>query len=209
MALEVLGAGFGRTGTLSLRTALEILGLRCYHMLEVPKHPGHADLWAAAARGDSVGWEALLAGFAAAVDWPAAAFWKEILASNPAVRVILTVRDPLAWYTSFRYTILERLQGPPPRSSPLRDIYHVGRRVILERTFAGRAGDLDRAISVFNAHNRAVVDSVAPSKLLLYRISDGWAPLCRFLRLPMPEVPFPHVNRRSSFRRRYASSAGR
>lgn len=202
--LDVLGAGFGRTGTLSLRSALEALGFSCYHMLDVPRHQGHVDAWAAAAIGESVSWQALLAGFDAAVDWPAAAFWQDIVRASPETRVILTIRDSASWYASFRHTILEKLKGPaPPKGSPTRAIFDVAERVVLERTFAGRADDSAHAIEVFEAHNRQIITSVDASKLLVYRIADGWGPLCRFLRLPVPADPFPHLNRRSSFLQRF------
>ena len=114
MALAVIGAGFGRTGTLSLKVALEQLGLgRCYHMLEVFANPGHAAQWQAAADGKPVDWEALFAGYGAAVDWPACHFWRALAARYPEAKVLLTVREPGAWYKSVSDTIYQaRLDGP-------------------------------------------------------------------------------------------------
>ena len=106
MGLEVIGAGFGRTGTLSLKLALEQLGFaQCYHMFEVMNHPEHVPLWRAAHRGEPTDWEALFAGYRAAVDWPSCNFWREQLDTWPDAKVILTQRDPERWYTSVMNTI--------------------------------------------------------------------------------------------------------
>ena len=206
MTLRVLGAGFGRTGTFSLKLALETLGFGpCYHMVEVAKHRTHAASWAAAARAEPVDWEQLFAGYAAAVDWPATTFWRAILAANPDARVVLTVRDSATWYASFRDTILEKAQGlAPPKALPLRSIYDVTRDIILDRTFGGRAADMHHAVDVYERHNRDVLSTVSPDRLLVYEPSSGWAPLCAFLGCAIPDVPFPHANTRDVFQRGYA-----
>src|SRR5690349_20477507 len=104
--MRVIGAGFGRTGTLTLKVALEQLGFGpCYHMAEVFSHPAHVSSWEAATRGEPVDWRALFAGWGATVDWPACSFYREILASHPDAKVILTVRDPGRLYSSCRDTI--------------------------------------------------------------------------------------------------------
>jgi hypothetical protein len=200
MTLQIIGTGFGRTGTLSLKNALEELGVgSCYHMVEVAKHTEHARTWAAAARGEQVDWKKMFAGYSAAVDWPAAAFWKEILAVHEGARVILTVRESSVWYASFRDTILEKVRGPaPPKGLPVRAIYDLCQDVILERTFEDRT-DMSHAIDVFENHNREVIATIEPRRLLVYDLSEGWEPLCRFLDLPVPGNPFPHLNTRSSF----------
>jgi hypothetical protein len=205
MTLRVLGAGFGRTGTLSLKFALEALGLApCYHMMELAVRGDHAERWVRAANGTSVDWEQLLLGFPAAVDWPAAAFWRDILAAHPEARVILTVREESSWYESFRDTILDKSQGlAPPKALPLRAIYDVTHAVVLERTFRGRAADARHAIEVFREHNREIVAAVPPERLLVLDLAAGWEPLCAFLELPVPAVPFPHVNTRATFQRHY------
>jgi hypothetical protein len=211
MTLAVLGAGFGRTGTLSLKRALETLGIApCYHMIEVAGREEHARAWAAAGRGEPTDWHALLAGYEAAVDWPAAAFWRELLAVNPMARVVLTVREGAAWYASFRDTIVERSRGlEPPQESPLRTIYDLTRELILEGVFAGRAADETHARGVYDAHNRAVSDYVAPERLLVFDLASGWDPLCAFLGRPVPAEPFPHVNTRAKFLREYFGAAAR
>jgi hypothetical protein len=206
MTLRVLGVGFGRTGTLSLKLALEALGVGpCYHMMELGARRPHADLWLRAARGEPLDCRGVFAEYAAAVDWPAAAFWREIVAAYPDVRVILTVREETSWYASFRDTILDKSQGlAPPKALPLRAIYDVTREVVLERTFHGRAGDVRHAVEVLRRHEADVRAEVRPDRLLVCGLEEGWEPLCRFLELPTPAAPFPHVNTRASFQSHYA-----
>jgi Sulfotransferase domain len=201
MTLRIIGAGFGRTGTSSLKVALEQLGFRpCYHMLEVTARPEHAALWLAAEGGESIDWKNLLAGYAATVDWPACIFWRELLAQYPEARVILTVRDAAGWYASFRDTILARAESLPPIASPaIIALYELSKRLILQRTFRGAAGDERRAIEALEAHNAAVIATVEPQRLLVYDVADGWEPLCAFLGLPVPTDAFPHLNPREEF----------
>jgi hypothetical protein len=205
MSLRVIGVGFGRTGTLSLKLALEALGVGpCYHMMELAERRAHADSWIRAARGEPLDCQGIFADFAAALDWPATAFWREIVAAYPDARVILTVRDEASWYASFRDTILDKSQGlAPPKALPLRAIYDVTREVIIERTFGGRAADMRHAIDVFRNHNAEIVAEIPPERLLVYDLAGGWEPLCRFLDLPVPTSPFPHVNTRSAFQSHY------
>ena len=206
MTLRALGVGLGRTGTLSLKVALDTLGLGpCYHMMELATHRAHAGVWLRAARGEPVDWEHMFAGYGAAVDWPAAAFWRDILAVHRDARVILTVREGTSWYASFRDTILDKAQGlAPPKALAVRSIYDVTQEVVLARTFGGHAEDMQHAIDVFENHNREVVASIPPERLLVCDLSAGWAPLCEFLGLPTPSVPFPHLNTRTTFQRHYA-----
>lgn len=211
MTLAVVGAGFGRTGTLSLQRALETLGFApCYHMVEVARQPEHAQVWSRAARGEPVDWHAFFRCYAAAVDWPATAFWRELASAFPAARIVLTVRDSAAWYASFRATIIERAAGlAPPHDSPLRAIYDVTHELILNGVFAGRADDERHARAVYAVHNRDVIDAVPPERLLVYDLGEGWTPLCAFLERPIPSEPFPHLNTRAGFLREYLGSAAR
>jgi hypothetical protein len=211
MTLAVLGAGFGRTGTLSLKRALETLGLApCYHMVEVARQPEHALVWARAARGEPVDWRAFFRDYAAAVDWPATAFWRDLASAFPAARIVLTVRDTAAWYASFRATIVERTAAlSPPKDSPLRAIYDLTHELILSGVFGGRAADPQYACAVYDAHNRSVVDEIPAERLLVYDLAAGWPPLCAFLERPIPSVPFPHLNTRAGFLRAYLGKPAR
>jgi hypothetical protein len=186
---------------MSLKRALEQLGVgACYHMTEIAAHPEHAPLWLALTRGERVDVEQILAGYTAAVDWPACLLWRELLQSYPEARVILTVRNPDEWYDSFRGTILARAENLPPVSSVrIRALYDLSREVILGQTFGGRANDASYAIQTYNAHNLAVEAAVPPEKLLIYDVESGWGPLCDFLGLPTPERAFPHANSGDGF----------
>jgi hypothetical protein len=206
MALAVIGAGFGRTGTLSLKGALETLGLGpCYHMTEAFAHPSHVPVWRDATLGRPVDWDALFEGYRAAVDWPACHFWRELVARWPDAKVILTVRDPARWYESVAKTIhvvLER-ELPPEAPETLRAHMAMVRRLVREETFDGRFEDRDHAIAVYEAHNRAVREALPPEQLLVYEVAQGWEPLCRFLGRPLPEQDFPRVNSTDEFRERF------
>ncbi len=210
----VIGAGFGRTGTMSLKVALEQLGFGpCYHMTEVFQHPEHLPYWEAVARGETIDWLELFAGYRASLDWPACSFYKEQMQTFPDAKVILTVRDPERWYESVRATIYHA--GSGTGGSPLarlislamrtfvprvRSLMRIHKGIIWGGTFDGRLEDKDYAIAVFNRHIEEVKRYVPPEKLLVYNVKEGWEPLCAFLGVAVPaDTPFPHLNDRDSF----------
>lgn len=194
--LKVIGAGFGRTGTLSLKNALEHLGFGpCYHMTELFSHPEADEQWAAIARGEPVDLNALFAGYQASVDWPACAVYRELMQLYPEAKVLLSVRDPEKWYESARNTIYHvadrKLLSPHARMIDT---------LIWEGTFHGRFEDKDYAIAVFQRHNEEVKQLVPAAKLLVYDVKEGWEPLCAFLGVAVPvDTPFPHLNDREEF----------
>lgn len=215
MGVEVIGAGFGRTGTLSLKVALERLGYGpCYHMTEVFDKPGHVALWEAATRGERVDWELVFGGYGATVDWPAAAFYEDLMERYPEARVILTVRDPDRWYESARGTIygVQRVARSPlfslgalisSRARTMQRAALMAADLVWERTFDGRFEDRGYAIKVFEDHNRMVGERVPSDRLLVYEVKEGWGPLCDFLGVDAPEgEPFPHLNDAGEFRAR-------
>jgi hypothetical protein len=207
VTLQLIGAGFGRTGTLSLKAALEQLGYGpCHHMLEVMGKPEHVALWRDAAEGRSVDWAEVYAGYAATVDWPGCTFWRELVELHPDAKVILTLRDRDAWYESARSTIYQALNGVLPAEAPdwLADQLAMARKLILERTFSGRFEDRTHAMDVFDAHNQSVKESIAANRLLVFEVADGWGPLCQFLDRPVPDGDFPHLNEGAAFRARMA-----
>jgi len=208
MPIQVIGAGLGRTGTLSLKLALEELGFsQCYHMTEVLARMQDARVWDAAARGEPVDWDALFRGYQATVDWPGCSFYEELLRRYPDAKVILTVRDPERWYDSARQTIYYVRHAFPswarlmnPRMGPFIRMLD---RLIWDGTFQGRFEDKSFAIAVFNRHNEQVRRVVPPDRLLVYEVKEGWGPLCAFLGVPVPDgKPFPHVNDATEFRSR-------
>lgn len=193
MSLRVVGAGLGRTGTLSLKVALErLLGAPCYHMAEVFAHPEHIARWHAAARGQMPDWHALFAGYQAAVDWPAASFWPEIAAAFPDAIVLLSVRDPESWWRSAHDTIFPVSQAAPDEWRAMVDALFAAR-------FTPALDDRAACIAAFERHNADVRKAVPRSRLVEWRASDGWAPLCSALGVPVPGEPFPRVNTREEF----------
>ena len=208
--MRIIGAGFGRTGTLTLKTALEQLGLGpCYHMQEVMRHPSDVQVWAAATRGEAVDWVRLFSGWQSAVDWPACSFYKEILAAHPDAKVLLSVREPERWYQSCRDTIFQ-----PSHRFPMRLVMPylpgvgpataMAKALVWDRTFGGRFDDRDHAIAVYQAHIAEVKRTIPPERLLVFDARQGWEPLCAFLGVPVPATPFPHVNDTASMRRALA-----
>ncbi len=203
--LDVIGAGFGRTGTASLKAALERLGYGpCYHMFEVLTAPERMSDWQRAVEGDA-DWDSVFAGYRATVDWPGAAFWRELVEHYPQAKVVLSVRDPHSWYESTYETIYQF--ATQPAASPDGDA--AGRRfrermlptireIIWDGTFGGRFDDEAHAIAVFEAHNAEVRAAVPADRLLVHHVAQGWEPLCDFLGVDVPPEPFPHVNERDS-----------
>jgi len=204
MALRVIGAGLSRTGTFSLKRALEQLGVgRCYHMHELFAHPEHAAVWERAAAGDAVDWERLFDGYGAACDAPPCLFWRELSERYSDAKVILTVRDPRDWYESMRSTVVELMQDPSLLPDPsMRDVLLASRRLVLDGFCGGRFDDIDATLRRYADHCARVQATISADRLLVYEVVQGWAPLCAFLELPVPNEPFPHTNQRDAFRAR-------
>lgn len=199
MALDVIGAGLGRTGTKTLQTALIELGLGpCHHMTEVFAHPETMGFWYRAARGGPVDWDAGLAGYRSAVDWPSAHFYRELAAQYPAAKVILTRRDPLRWYESMAETILKVMteRAAPDRNSD--GDFRFSQIIVAEKTF-GWDFSAENVIAAFERHNAEVIASIPPERLLVFEAAMGWEPLCTFLGRPVPATPFPRTNDRTEF----------
>ena len=192
MTLRVVGAGHGRTGTYSLKLALEqLLGGRCHHMAEVLADPErHLPLWAPVLRGEEVDWEEVFAGYVAQVDFPGAAFWRELSVVFPDALVVLSTRPAEDWYRSAASTIFQLDR----ESSPFSDVWR-------ERFgFGDRFDDGEAMIAAYERHNATVRSSVPPNRFLEWTVADGWSPLCNRLRLPVPDEPFPWTNTTAEFR---------
>lgn len=203
MALKVVGAGFGRTGTMSLKFALEMLGVGpCYHMIEVFKNPGHARRWLEAMDSPNPDFSGLLAGYQSVVDWPTTYFWKELSDLNPEAKVILTERTPASWHKSCMDTIFQTLDAEP-KTEEFAHQKVMAKEMVFERTFGGRWADFDHAQRVFVEHNEEVKRRISPERLLVYQVSEGWEPLCKFLGLPIPSEPFPRMNSTEEFKSRH------
>jgi hypothetical protein len=220
--LQVIGAGFGRTGTTSLCSALDALGLGpCYHMRDVLVQPPRIRQWLRIGQGADPDWDQVFAGYGSAVDWPAAAYWRELAAAYPDAKLVLTVRDPQAWYDSVRRTIFQQVIDPPmgirtaafrvlsTLSPNLRAYLKMSRATIIQRVFDGRIADREYAVGVFERHIERVRAEIPAQRLLIYRVADGWEPLCEFLGVPVPDAPFPHNNTAESFNRNFGPLIGR
>ena len=200
MTIHVVGAGLGRTGTHSLKVALEqLLGGTCHHMVEVFQHPEQAPVWQAAAEGTMPDWHEFLAGYTATVDWPAAAFWPELSAAFPDAVVLLSVRDPDAWYTSARNTILLPLTGAAEKPSG-DDAWADMIGAMMRNRFTDRLDDAEAAKAAFVTNNERARAEVDPDRLVVWEASDGWGPICAALDLPVPDEPFPLTNTTAEFR---------
>lgn len=201
MTLRVVGAGLARTGTASLKLALEqLLGGPCYHMFELFAHPADIPAWHQAARGQYPAWDELLAGYRAAVDVPASAFWQQLAAANPDALIVLSVRDSAEqWWDSASQTVFNPPQPGPqpgtPQAAFVDMIIEVWRSRIGIDDFSNKAA----MIAAYERHNQAVRDLAPPGRLLEWRPGDGWQPIAAALGLPVPERPFPKVNTRSQF----------
>ena len=202
MSIEVIGSGFGRTGTKSLQIALERLGYApCHHMTMLIQKEDEVPHWQAALRGQTPDWDRALASYRATVDWPSAFWWRDLIEHFPDARVIHTERDPQRWYDSIQKTIAELMtvrEGLPP--GPFHDMMEVADRIIIKETFGGRFHDRAHAIEAFERNNAEVRARVPAERLLIFQVSEGWEPLCAFLGKPVPDEPFPRVNTTAEFR---------
>ena len=197
MELQVIGAGFGRTGTLSMKVALERLGFGpCHHMLEVFARPDDAPGWAAVVRGELGSLDQLLEGFGSSVDFPACTAWEALWRARPGSKVLLTVRPAADWWRSFNATIGQDIQNraedPGSLSAELR-------RAISDAVFGGLADDESTAVAAYEAHNAHVIETVPAEQLCVYEVGSGWEPLCAFLEVDVPAEPFPRSNSTKEF----------
>lgn len=220
MTLRVIGAGLGRTGTHSTQLALNQLGFPCYHMTEVllnKANKTHLDFWRKVANsppGTQQNWESVFAKYTASVDNPGCCVWRELMAAYPDAKVLLTLhpRDPGTWYESTIQTIyftenawqFKVLEFLTPFGRKLGDISH---KLIWGRTLNGVMGDKRKAVARYNAYIDEVKGAVPPDKLLVFKVTDGWAPLCAFLGVPAPDAKFPNVNDRVEFQKNIAGMA--
>jgi Sulfotransferase domain len=200
MTLKVIGSGLGRTGTKSLKTALEQLGFGpCHHMIEVFMHPESVPLWVEAGHGRA-DWNAIYKDYRSTVDYPGARFWRELAAAYPDAKILHTVRDPGRWFESTQETIFAPRQfaaNPPESMKAFFEVVVDGMREHLH--------DREFMIAHFKRHTDEVLATIPRDRLLVYQVSEGWEPLCRFLGIPVPNTPFPSENSREEFKARAAA----
>ena len=216
MTLKVIGAGMARTGTSSLKAALSELGFGpCYQMRELLSHPEQVIFWSQASCGKPLNWDELFQDYRATVDFPSYRYYYQLLQYYPEAKVILTVRDPQAWYESTLNTIYQvvepqtgqkffkRLKLPDsPRTRALERVWRLVEKELWQKDFQGKFADKEYAIKVFQQHLEEVQQNVPSKQLLVYQITEGWSSLCRFLDVPVPEQTFPCLNERAKFKQR-------
>ncbi len=208
MTLRIVGAGLGRTGTHSLKVALEqLLGAPCYHMVEVFGHPEHVPLWTAAMRDEPVDWATLFDGYAATVDWPGAGVWRQIHGAFPDAKVLLSTRRSTdQWWTSASRTIFQAMSSPIAGAEGM-DAWAEMAKAMTHR-FTPEFPDEVACKAAYEAHNAAVRAEVPAGRLIEWQPEDGWGPLCAGLGVPVPDGPFPVTNTTEEFRSRAGFDAG-
>ena len=194
MSLKVIGAGYPRTGTTSLKLALEQLGFGpCHHMREIMQNPQSSALWVEAAGAPGkANWDKVLEGYQSCTDVPGCTFWRELVAYYPSAKVLLSVRDPEKWFESTQATVLGAEWVARTLTTPLKEFFE--KAVYPE--FSGYFNDRDFLLSQYARHHDEVIRTVPKERLLVFDVHDGWAPLCTFLGVPIPETPFPRTNSR-------------
>ena len=201
MSLEIIGSGFGRTGTMTTKQALEQLEFGpCHHMVEIIENPEQLPLWKALAAGQTVDWAEVYDGYRSQVDWPGAHVWEQAANAFPDAKIIHTERPEDAWWNSFNgtigkfFSVFRELELPPH----ILDQFTTMHDWMMLETFTDFT-DRDSAITAYRANNRRVRDTIPADRLLVFQVADGWEPLCAFLGVPVPDEPFPHSQPKKEF----------
>jgi len=216
MSLQIIGAGLGRTGTMSLKFALEELGLGpCFHMTGLMEKPERLRYLKQYRKTGKTDWSAFFEGFGSAVDYPVCLYYQDLMKLYPDAKVILTVRDADSWYESVKATIWNTSpKGPGDifrliinglRHKALRRVAPVFKNnddMIWKEQFQGRFADKEFAKSVYTAHIEEVKTSVPADRLLVFDVKEGWEPLCKFLGKEVPAKDFPRSNDTTEFNRK-------
>jgi len=217
--MKLIGAGLPRTGTLSQKVALEMLGLGpCYHMVNVLADLDEAQGWQRALDGEGP-WDDVLGDFGSTVDWPGSFFYKELADYYPDAKVLLSIRECDGWVRSMRDTIWGMFYG----DMLIRDLTEARERVdpkwhtycdMLRGMWhqsglinAGEDTTSEDMAAAMERFNQEVQDSIPSDRLLVWSVTDGWEPLCEFLELPVPEDDFPRVNDSKVFAERVIDGA--
>ena len=201
MTLKIIGSGFGRTGTMTMKDALGALGYGpTHHMTEIMENPDQLRHWKAIFSGADVDWSDVFEGYNSQVDWPGAACWEKSMIAFPGAKIIHTERPEEDWWLSFNSTIgkffglFDQLEPPPV----FKEIFVTMRDGFLTDTFTDFT-DRDSAIAAYRENNRRVREIVPADRLLVFNVAEGWKPLCNFLNVPQPTTAFPHHNVRREF----------
>ena len=215
MPLKVIGAGFPRTGTLSLKLALEDLGFGpCHHMAELFQHAEQPPLWTRKFNGETLDWEVLLKGYNSLTDAPGCFFYRELADRYPDAKVLLSIRSAESWWKSASATVManDAPADGPPISGDMGKMFqamgaYLGRQHGAQSSWDSMSANKDAAIASFERHNESVRKYIKPERLLVFEAKQGWAPLCKFLGVPVPDKPYPRVNTTEDFNAQRTASA--
>ena len=203
--MKVICAGWGRTGTRSLKFALEkLLRQPSYHMQNILLNKKDAKIWhdSIFKKNEEFKWDKIYKGYGACLDFPSCNYYKELMEAYPESKVILTIREDESWIKSWNVlnnqilkSLTFRFLAKIPKTSfkLQKDIHN---KMILgeDGAFCGAKTDLERK-QKFNEWNKSVIKYVPKDRLLVYEVKDGWEPLCKFLNSPIPDIPFPYKNK--------------
>ena len=206
----MINAGFGRTGTMSIKLALEQLGLGpCHHMEEIRNDPAQLPYWEQVVNGARVEWDKVFDGYHSAVDWPSAYYWHELAVYYPDAKVILSVRPAEKWWDSFSSTIrgILAIREQIP-DAYIRKMAAMADKIVTEQTFGGRIDDKAYVLEVYQHHIDTVKQGIPAERLLVYEVTQGWEPLCAFLGMPVPDVEFPRSNAKEEFWEVFGGGSG-
>jgi len=198
--MKLIGAGFGRSGTMSIKAALEQLGCGpCYHMKITLKRYHHMRFFMRAWTGKKVNWKKFFRRYQSVVDWPTCTFYRELMTEFPDARVLLNIRDPESWYESMKETIFA-IQPAFPWWFP-GIVRRMHDEIIWGGSLKGVFEDREKTLAVYRQYIEDVKSTVPAGRLLVYNVNEGWKPLCDFLGVPVPEgKSYPHINERKSFK---------
>ncbi|HEY2637284.1 MAG TPA: sulfotransferase [Solirubrobacteraceae bacterium] len=209
--MKLIGAGYGRTGTMSLKGALETLGAGpCLHMIDLLRDPALGRRWLPVAEGRPVDWHAVFAGYESTVDWPACVYYRELMEAFPEAKVLLNVRDFAGWHKSMLNTVYAirryKMRGEDPPFEGTEEAvspttWAVIGKTVWEPFVEGDFEDPEFVRPIWAAYQERVRADVPAEKLLVYELGDGWEPLAEFLGADVPDEPFPHHNDTTFFRR--------
>ena len=201
--MQIIGAGFGRTGTASMKIALERLGLGpCYHMKEVFERPTSIPLWHKTAFGEEIEWNDIFIGYESGVDWPLCHFWETLSHRYPEAKILLTVRPADEWYTSMTNTVFSHIAGMEPEGDAQKIWKEMVDKIVRSDTFDNLIDDRAHCEAVFNRHTTYVKETAPADRLIVYDVGSGWEPLCTALDVPVPDDPFPKTNTTAEFQKR-------
>jgi hypothetical protein len=202
--LQVIGVGLHRTGSMSMKAALERLGFGpCYHGMEALRRSRDGEHWLAALEaGGEYDWSLIFDGYRATMDWPTIYFWEQLAAAYPEAKILLTDRDPERWWAShvemFRrgFEFQEQLTDEEREWAEESGFAQMQQALgtVAPAVFDGRLFDKEHCLRVFEQHYERVRRTVPAERLLVCRVEEGWPPLCRFLGVDVPQEPFPRVN---------------